>query len=29
MMIGWFMSLMDVSIVNITIPQLQHDFETA
>src|SRR6185312_9891443 len=28
MMIGWFMSLMDVSIVNITIPTLEHDFET-
>jgi EmrB/QacA subfamily drug resistance transporter len=28
MMIGWFMSLMDVSIVNITIPELEHDFET-
>jgi EmrB/QacA subfamily drug resistance transporter len=29
MMIGWFMSLMDVSIVNITIPELEHDFETS
>jgi EmrB/QacA subfamily drug resistance transporter len=28
MMIGWFMSLMDVSIVNISIPELEHDFET-
>ena len=29
MMIGWFMSLMDVSIVNITIPELEHEFETS
>jgi EmrB/QacA subfamily drug resistance transporter len=29
MMIGWFMALMDVSIVNITIPELEHDFETS
>ncbi|MBS1869953.1 MAG: MFS transporter [Actinobacteria bacterium] len=29
MMIGWFMSLMDVSIVNISIPELEHDFETS
>jgi EmrB/QacA subfamily drug resistance transporter len=28
MMIGWFMSLMDVSIVNITIPELEHQFNT-
>ncbi len=28
MMIGWFMSLMDVSIVNITIPELEHHFDT-
>jgi EmrB/QacA subfamily drug resistance transporter len=28
MMIGWFMSLMDVSIVNITIPELEHHFGT-
>ena len=29
MMIGWFMALMDVSIVNITIPELEHEFETS
>jgi EmrB/QacA subfamily drug resistance transporter len=29
MMIGWFMSLMDVSIVNISIPTLEHDFDTS
>jgi EmrB/QacA subfamily drug resistance transporter len=29
MMIGWFMSLMDVSIVNISIPELEHDFDTS
>lgn len=28
MMIGWFMALMDVSIVNITIPELEHHFDT-
>ena len=27
MMIGWAMSLLDVSIVNITIPELEHDFD--
>jgi EmrB/QacA subfamily drug resistance transporter len=28
MMIGWAMTLLDVSIVNITVPELQHDLST-
>ena len=29
MMIGWAMSLLDVSIVNITIPELQRDLDAS